>query len=116
MIGVVEKLPKVPVAVVGMGWAGSIIAAELTKAGIEVVGLERGKDRKLSDFAMVHDELRFQHRAELMQDLSKETITSRNNRDMRALPMRQYGTFVVGTGGRRCWNALERTNLSLSPV
>lgn len=94
----VEKLPKVPVAVVGMGWAGSIIAAELTKAGIEVVGLERGKDRKLSDFAMVHDELRFQHRAELMQDLSKETITSRNNRDMRALPMRQYGTFVVGTG------------------
>lgn len=98
MILMAKQLPKVPVVVVGMGWAGSIIAAELTKAGIEVVGLERGKDRKLEDFLMVHDELRFQHREELMQDLSKETITSRNNRDMRALPMRQYGTFIVGDG------------------
>lgn len=98
MIDVVETLPKVPVVVVGMGWAGSIIAAELTKAGTQVVGLERGNDRKLSDFAMVHDELRFQFRSELTQDLSKETITSRNNQNMRALPMRQYGTFVVGTG------------------
>ena len=94
----VKKLPKVPVVVVGMGWAGSIISAELTKAGIEVVGLERGKERKMSDYLMVHDELRFQHREELMQDLSKETITSRNNRKMRALPMRHYGTFIVGEG------------------
>ena len=41
------KLPNVPVVIVGMGWAGGIIASELTKAGIKVVGLERGKDRKL---------------------------------------------------------------------
>lgn len=93
-----EKLPKVPVVIVGMGWAGSIIASELTKAGIKVLGLERGKERKMSDYLMVHDELRFQHREELMQDLSKETITSRNNRSMRALPMRHYGTFIVGDG------------------
>ncbi|MGM0901164.1 MAG: GMC family oxidoreductase [Bacillota bacterium] len=92
------KLPKVPVVVIGMGWAGSIIASELTKKGIKVVGLERGKERKMSDYMMVHDELRFQHREELMQDLSKETITSRNNRKMRALPMRHYGTFIVGDG------------------
>ncbi|MFD1849803.1 GMC family oxidoreductase [Oceanobacillus bengalensis] len=92
------KLPKVPVVVVGMGWAGSIISAELTKAGIKVVGLERGKERKMSDYLMVHDELRFQHREELMQDLSKETITHRNNKKIRALPMRHYGTFIVGDG------------------
>ncbi|MGM1032300.1 MAG: GMC family oxidoreductase [Bacillota bacterium] len=93
-----KKLPKVPVVVVGMGWAGGIIASELTKAGIKVVGLERGKERDMSDYLMVHDELRFQHREELMQDLSKETITHRNNRKMRALPMRNYGTFIVGEG------------------
>ncbi|MDN7228888.1 GMC family oxidoreductase [Planococcus liqunii] len=92
------KLPKVPVVVVGMGWAGGIVASELTKAGIKVVGLERGKDRNTSDYAMGHDELRYQHREELMQDLSKETITHRNNEKMRALPMRDYGTFIVGDG------------------
>jgi len=92
------KLPKVPVVIVGMGWAGGIVASELTKAGIQVVGLERGKDRKTSDYAMGHDELRYQHREELMQDLSKETITHRNNEKMRALPMRDYGTFIVGDG------------------
>ncbi|TWT02428.1 GMC family oxidoreductase [Planomicrobium sp. CPCC 101079] len=93
-----KKLPKVPVVIVGMGWAGGIVAAELTKAGINVVGLERGKERKTADYAMGHDELRYQHREELMQDLSKETITSRNNEKMRALPMRDYGTFIVGDG------------------
>ncbi|HJF33236.1 MAG TPA: GMC family oxidoreductase [Sporosarcina psychrophila] len=92
------KLPKVPVVIVGMGWAGGIIAAELTKAGIQVVGLERGKDRSTADYLMGHDELRYQHRTELMQDLSKETITHRNNLDMRALPMRYYGSFIVGDG------------------
>jgi gluconate 2-dehydrogenase alpha chain len=98
MTNMATKLPKVPVVVVGMGWAGSIIAAQLTKTGIKVVGLERGKERKMSDYLMVHDELRFQHREELMQDLSKETITHRNNSKMRALPMRDYGTFIVGDG------------------
>ncbi|GGA45264.1 GMC family oxidoreductase [Psychrobacillus lasiicapitis] len=92
------KLPKVPVVVVGMGWAGGIISAELTKAGIPVVGIERGKERKTEDYLMGHDELRFQHRTELMQDLSKETITHRNTLNMRALPMRNYGTFIVGDG------------------
>lgn len=92
------KLPKVPVVVVGMGWAGGIVAAELTKAGIPVVGIERGKERKTEDYLMGHDELRFQHRTELMQDLSKETITHRNTLNMRALPMRYYGTFIVGDG------------------
>ncbi|MBP2078829.1 GMC family oxidoreductase [Oceanobacillus polygoni] len=92
------KLPKVPAVIVGMGWAGGIIAAELTKAGIPVVGLERGKERTTNDYLMGHDELRFQHRTELMQDLSKETITHRNNPNMRALPMRSYGTFIVGDG------------------
>src|SRR3954454_20401725 len=92
------QLPKVPVVVVGMGWAGGIISAELTKAGISVVGLERGKERSTADYYGAHDELRYQHRTELMQDLSRETITSRNNLKERAVPMRHYGTFIVGDG------------------
>ncbi|HZG14221.1 MAG TPA: GMC family oxidoreductase [Candidatus Bathyarchaeia archaeon] len=92
------KLPKVPVVLVGMGWTGGIIAAELTKAGIQVVGLERGKGRDTSDYFMAHDELRYAQRYEMMQDLSKETITFRNNEKMRALPMRTYGSFLLGDG------------------
>ncbi len=39
----VTKLPKVDVVTVGVGWTGGIIAAEATKEGIKVVGLERGE-------------------------------------------------------------------------
>ncbi|MBP3963923.1 GMC family oxidoreductase [Paenibacillus lignilyticus] len=92
------KLPKVPVVIVGMGWVGGIIAAELSKAGIQVVGLERGKGRGTQDYFHVHDELRYAARYELMQDLSKETVTFRNTYKMRALPMRTYGSFLLGDG------------------
>ncbi|MGE6257505.1 GMC family oxidoreductase [Heyndrickxia sporothermodurans] len=93
-----KKLPKVDVVIVGVGWAGGIIASELTKKGLNVVGLERGKERKTEDYFMVHDELRYALRYELMQDLSKETITFRGNERIRALPMRQYGSFLLGDG------------------
>lgn len=93
-----RKLPKVDVVVVGVGWGGGIIASELTKQGLTVVGLERGKERKTEDYFMVHDELRYALRYELMQDLSKETITFRSKTSVRALPMRSYGSFLLGTG------------------
>ncbi|MDF2670186.1 MAG: family oxidoreductase [Paenibacillus sp.] len=91
-------LPKVPVVIVGMGWMGGIIAAELTKQGVKVVGLERGKPRSTEDYYMVHDELRYSQRYALMQDLSKETITFRNTEKVAAVPMRQYGSFLMGEG------------------
>lgn len=91
-------LPKTEVVIVGVGWAGGIIASELTKEGVEVVGLERGVERKTEDFFMVHDELRYAHRYDLMQDVTKETITFRNDPEQRALPMRQLGSFLMGEG------------------
>src|SRR5699024_5921226 len=94
----VKTLDKVDVVTVGMGWAGGIIASELAKAGVQVVGLERGENRGTEDFQMVHDEYRYAIRYDLMQDLSKETITFRNNPDELALPMRQFGAFLIGTG------------------
>ncbi|WP_026570217.1 MULTISPECIES: GMC family oxidoreductase [Sediminibacillus] len=93
-----KKLDKVEVVTVGVGWTGGIIAAELAKEGVKVVGLERGKERSTEDFQMVHDEYRYAIRYDLMQDLSKETLTFRNNRDERALPMRQLGSFLLGEG------------------
>src|SRR5699024_12290481 len=81
-----------------IGWAGGIISDELAKEGIQVVGLERGKDRSTEDFQMVHDEYRYAIRYELMQDLSKETTTFRNNPDETELPMRQFDAFLIGDG------------------
>lgn len=93
-----KVLDKVDVVTVGVGWTGGIIGAECAKAGLKVVGLERGKERGTKDYLMVHDELRYAVRYDLMQDLSKETVTFRNNRKMRALPMRQMGSFLLGEG------------------
>lgn len=93
-----KKLDKKEAVIVGVGWAGGIIASELAKEGIEVVGLERGGDRSTDDFQMIHDEYRYALRYGLMQDVSKETVTFRNKPDERALPMRQLGSFLLGEG------------------
>ena len=50
-------LDKVDVVTVGVGWTGGIIAAEAAKAGLKVVGLERGKTRGTEDYQHEHDEL-----------------------------------------------------------
>lgn len=92
------KLDKVEVVTVGVGWTGGIIAAELAKQGIQVVGLERGQNRSTEDFQFIHDEYRYAIRYGLMQNASKETLTFINNRDERALPIRQWGSFLPGEG------------------
>lgn len=103
----VTTLDKVDVVTVGVGWTGGIIAAEATKAGLTVMGLERGKKRGTEDYQHVHDELKYAVRYELMQDVAKETITFRNNKDQKALPMRQQGSFLLGDnlgGAGTHWN------------
>ena len=37
-----RKLPRKDVAIIGLGWTGSILANELTDAGLDVVAIERG--------------------------------------------------------------------------
>src|SRR5262245_18697362 len=106
----VDPAKPVDAVVIGMGWAGSIVASELVAAGLRVVGLERGAARTThADFTLpqVHDELRYAQHHELMQDLSRETITFRNRSAQTALPMRQYGSFLIGDGlggGGTHWN------------
>jgi gluconate 2-dehydrogenase alpha chain len=95
-----ERRPPTEVVIVGVGWAGGIMAAELTKAGIEVVGLERGPLRGPEDSAYVekHDELRFTARQDLLQDTAIETWTFRHHGRERALPIRYAGAFTPATG------------------
>ncbi|HIW12491.1 MAG TPA: GMC family oxidoreductase [Candidatus Salinicoccus stercoripullorum] len=102
-----ETLDKREVVVVGLGWAGSIIAAELAKEGKDVLGLERGEEKTTENYLTAHDEYRYVVGHEMMQDLSKETLTYRNNLDEEALPMRRFGAFLIGTdvgGGGVHWN------------
>lgn len=99
----VRTLKKVDVVAVGVGFAGSLVLAECARAGLSVVGLERGERRGLEDFQEIHDEWRYAVNYGLMQDLSRETVSFRNTEAMRALPMRRLGSFcwamdLVGRG------------------
>jgi gluconate 2-dehydrogenase alpha chain len=96
-----KRLKDVDAVMVGMGWTGSILARELTKAGLNVVGLERGQDRVPGeDFILptVRDELRYSTRLELMWDNSTDTLTFRNFPNDQALPVRRIGAFLPGEG------------------
>jgi gluconate 2-dehydrogenase alpha chain len=96
-----KKLPRTDVVVIGLGWAGAIIANELVDEGLSVVGIERGPWRDTArDFnvATVPDELRYVSRQELMLRTAQNTITIRNDPSQTALPMRSWGSFHPGNG------------------
>ena len=95
------RLKDVDAVVIGMGFTGAILARELTKAGLNVVGLERGADRNPAEeftLTRLRDELRYVVRLELMQDNSIDTISFRNTPDELALPVRRFGAFLPGEG------------------
>src|SRR5271169_7006211 len=95
------KLKETDAVVVGMGFSGAILSRELTKAGLNVVGLERGADRNPAEeftLTRLRDELRYVVRLELMQDNSTDTITFRNAPDELALQIRHFGAFLPGEG------------------
>jgi gluconate 2-dehydrogenase alpha chain len=94
-----RKRAKADVVIVGLGWSGSLMAEELTRAGLHVVAVERGKWRDTStDFApsVDMDELRWDRRRGMMQPQAVETVTFRNNPAQKALPMREWNCFQFG--------------------
>ncbi|WP_296187501.1 GMC family oxidoreductase [Pseudomonas sp. UBA1879] len=96
-----KKLPATDVVVVGLGWAGSIIANELADEGLNIIGFERGPWRDTAaDFnvASAADELRYNRRQDLMLRTRQNTTTIRNNVTETALPMRSWGSFHPGNG------------------
>jgi len=87
--------------VIGAGWAGSILAKELTEAGLSVIMLERGPERSTAvegAYPDSVDELRGAIRKRLFQNLSQSTLTIRNTIDQTALPYRQLAAFLPGEG------------------
>jgi len=90
-------IEKTDVVIVGVGAAGGILAAELGKAGMKVIGLERGPRLATEDFT-AHDELRFFQRQDLRPNVKRQPITWRPNADARAdpLPVLNYGNQAGG--------------------
>src|SRR6266700_889620 len=97
----VTKLKEVDVVTIGVGRTGTMVAKELTLAGLTVVGLERGPDRKPQEEVVlprIRDELKYNSRKELMIDNAVDTVSFRNNTDQMALPIRRWGAFLPGEG------------------
>src|SRR3982075_3229066 len=88
---------RTDVVIVGIGAVGGILAAELGKAGMQVIGLERGPRHASMDFAG-QDELRYFQRQELRPNVKRQPITWRPNARTRATPLRvqNYGNQVGG--------------------
>src|SRR6478736_7342195 len=88
---------KTDVVIIGVGAAGGILAAELGKAGMKVIGLERGPRLTTQDFNP-HDELRYFQRQDLRPNIKRQPVTWRPNKDARAnpMPVLNYGNQAGG--------------------
>ena len=88
---------KTDVVIVGVGAAGGILAAELGKAGMKVIGLERGPRLTTQDFDP-HDELRYFQRQDLRPNIKRQPITWRPNANApaTAIPVQNYGNQAGG--------------------
>lgn len=94
-----KTLPRVDVVIAGGGWCGLLMAKELgQRTSLSVVVLERGAHRQTGDYADQMDEVDFSLRLRMMQDASQETVTLRHDASERALPLRQFGCFLPGSG------------------
>ena len=83
---------KTDIVIVGVGAAGGILAAELGKAGMKVIGLERGPRLTTQDFDP-HDELRYFQRQDTRPNTKRQPVTWRPNVNTRAVPIptQNYG-------------------------
>ena len=88
---------KTDVVIIGVGAAGGILAAELGKAGMKVIGLERGPRLTTADFNP-HDELRYFQRQDLRPNVKLRPITWRPNANARGnpVPVQNYGNQAGG--------------------
>ncbi len=100
-LNMATTLKPVDAVVVGFGWTGAILAKELTEAGLNVVALERGENRDTypdGAYPNTLDELTYNTRGKLFQNLSKSTVSIRHGINDTALPYRQLSAFLPGDG------------------
>ena len=98
MSGAVREVDAI---IVGLGWTGSIIAKELADAGLSVLALERGPDRRMPFGGKGHqrtDEINGSVHRKYVQSLADETFTVRHRSGETAVPYRQIGSFKPGFG------------------
>ncbi|WP_341486074.1 GMC family oxidoreductase [Thioclava sp. GXIMD4215] len=91
--------PKADAVIVGLGWAGSLMAEELTRAGLNVVAIERGPwETTAANFppGIAADELRYGVRREITKPPRVETLTFRNTPGQTALPGRDWNIWQMG--------------------
>jgi len=104
------RLRPVDVVLVGMGWTGAILARELGRERLSIVGLERGRRQDtVPDWQSpaMHDELRYAVRNRMFQNMALEAFTFRNHAGEEALPTRLLGSFQPGSdlgGAGVHWN------------
>jgi len=97
---------RTDVVIVGVGGAGGILAAELSKAGMRVIGLERGPRLKTQDFEP-HDELRYFQRQDLRPNWKRQPVTWRTNANGRAAPLQTLNYGAQAGGGTVHYGALS---------
>lgn len=96
--------------IVGMGSTGGILAEQLTKAGLKVLGLDKGQDYTEEDFAVKQDEIRYYQRGAIVAGVNVDPVTWRasDGETARVLPWSAgalgndeplYGLPSIGTGG-----------------
>jgi len=97
---------KTDVVIVGVGAVGGILAAELGKAGMKVIGLERGPRLKTADFEP-HDELRYFERQDLRPNIQRDPVTWRPNASAQAHPMPVLNNGYQAGGGTVHYGSLS---------
>ena len=109
-------MPKKDVVIIGLGWTGSILAQQLTDAGLNVVAIERGPWRDTAtDFNIgyMQDELRFAIRKDLFLQPALEAMTMRNNIVADGAADARLWQLPAGQRRGRRRRALERPYLAL---
>jgi gluconate 2-dehydrogenase alpha chain len=94
---VTERQRPVDVVIVGFGWTGAIMAAELGQEGLSGVAIERGDHQDTVpnwSYPKVVDEIQQSARNGLLQNLSRTTVTLRHDKTQTAVPYRQIGSFT----------------------
>ena len=93
------RLKPVDIVIVGGGFTGLTMAKELsTRTNLTVLVLERGRQRTPMEYAAGMDHIDFAARFRMMQNIADETVTHRHTIRDRSVPVRQYGSFLPGTG------------------